>query len=169
PHANSISVAIAPGHDHLEIRIRELRALRDRQRPSVDRVESVRRQEVRQVARASDPRDDQDVPRLELECMDRHLERPQDREVAAARAPRRLDLGLVRVHLELEFHATASKTLSAMSRHVKGSPSYFPKKWSGLYPVSARRRRVTWPVEFPSIGTPGLTFFGMLRVASGWT
>src|SRR3989442_10710255 len=100
--------------------------------------------------------------------MDRHLERPQYREVAAARAPRRLDLGLVRVHLELEFHATASKTLSAMSRHVKGSPSYFPKKWSGLYPVSARRRRVNWPVSFPSIARLCFTFFRRLRVASAW-
>src|SRR5881628_2907895 len=77
--------------------------------------------------------------------MDRHLERPQDREVAAARTPRRLDLRLVCVHLELEFHATASMILSEMSRQVKGSPSYFPKKWSGLYPVSARRRRVNCP------------------------
>src|SRR5881296_1813760 len=146
PHPDSVSVPVAAGDNDLEIRIRELRALRDRQRPSVDRVESVRRQEVRQVARASDPGDDQDVPWLELECMDRHLERPQDREVPAAGAPGRFDLGLVRVHLELEFHATASRTLSAMSRQVKGSPSYFPKKWSGLYPVSARRRRVNWPV-----------------------
>src|SRR5207247_8385984 len=110
-------------------RSRDLRALRDRQRPSVDRVESVRRQEVWQVARASDPRDDQDVPRLELERVDRGLERPQDREVAAARTPGRLDLGLVGIHLELEFHATASRTLYAMSRQVTGSPPSLPQTW----------------------------------------
>src|SRR5256886_7795540 len=143
---DSVSGPVAAGHDDLEIRIRELRALRDRQRSSMNRVESVRRKEVRQVARASDPRDDQDVPRLELERVDRGLERPQDREVAAARTPGRLDLGPAGIHLGLEFHATPSMILSEMSRQVKSSTSYFPKKWSGLYPVSARRRRVNWPV-----------------------
>src|SRR5207247_794995 len=77
PHADPVSVSVAPGYDDLEVRIREFRALRDRQGPSVDRMESVRRKEVRQVARASDPGDDQDVPRLELEPLDRGLKRRQ--------------------------------------------------------------------------------------------
>src|SRR5207245_8829488 len=107
-------------------RVRQLGALRDREGTTVNRVESVRRQEVRKVARATDPGHDERVPRLELQRVDRRLEGPEDREVAAARTPRRLDLGLVRVHLEFEFHATASKIWSAMSRQVKGSPSDLP-------------------------------------------
>ena len=125
-HADPVPVSVAARDDHLELRVRQLCALGHREGAAVDRVEPVRRQEVRQFARAPDPGHDEDVPRLELKGVDRRLQRPEDREVAAARTPGGLDLGLVRLHLELEFHATASKMWSAMSRQVNGSPSDLP-------------------------------------------
>ena len=109
-----------------------LAALRPADRAAVDRVESIRRKEVGEVARAADPGDDEDVPGLQLQGRERMLEGVQDGVVPAAGAPCRLDLGLVRVQLELELHATTSRILSAISRQVNGSPSYLGKVKLGL-------------------------------------
>src|SRR5204862_335745 len=105
--------------------------------------EAVRGEEVRQVTRASDAGHDEDVPRLQLKGVNRRLERAQDGEVSAPWAPCGLDLGLVRVHLELHFHATTSTILSAMSREANGSPlsicsSVAPMNWNPFVPGKAR-------------------------------
>src|SRR2546430_16749767 len=125
-HADPVAIAISPGPDPVQAGVRKLRPHRNRKRPTVNRVEAVRGEEVRQVTRAADAGHDEDVPRLQLKGVDRRLERAQDREVAAPGAPCGLDIGLVRVHLELHFHATTSRILSAMSREANGSPSYRP-------------------------------------------
>src|SRR5256884_6694594 len=125
-HANPVSIAVAARDNHIQVGVRELGPFRDRESPAVDRLESVRGQEVREVARTADAGHDQDVPRLQLKGVNRRLERAQDREVAATGAPSGLNLGLVRVHLEFHFHATTSTILSAMSREANGSPSYRP-------------------------------------------
>src|SRR5207237_6814534 len=126
--ADPVSVAVPAGDDDVQLRVRELGALRDREGPAVERMESVRRQEMREVARATDARDDEDVPRLELERMDRGLEGAQHRKVAASGAPGRLDLRLVGVHLEGGLLATTSRIFSAISRDANVSPSYRPSK-----------------------------------------
>ena len=125
-HTDAVAVAVSPGHNHVQVGVCKLGPFRDGECPTVDRVEAVRGEEVRQVTRASDAGHDEDVPRLQLKGVNRRLERAQDGEVSAPWAPCGLDLGLVRVHLEFHFHATTSTILSAMSREANGSPSYRP-------------------------------------------
>src|SRR5205823_5513925 len=125
-HADPVAIPVPAGHEHIQFGIRELDPFGNRDGPAVDRVEAVRRQEVREVARAADAGHDHHVPRLQLKGVQGRLEGPEDREVTTAGAPGRLDLRLVRVHLELHLHATTSRILSAMSRDANGSPSYRP-------------------------------------------
>src|SRR3990172_1433772 len=109
-------VPISARGDHRELRVRELDPGRDRDRTSVNRVEAVRRQEVRDVRRASNPAHDRDRPRLELEGLERLLEPVQDGEIAAPRTPRRLDLGLVLLQLDRALrHVITSRIFAEIS------------------------------------------------------
>src|SRR5207247_9418357 len=95
---DAVAVAGSPGHNPVQVGVCKLGPFRDGECPTVDRVEAVRGEEVRQVTRASDAGHDEDVPRLQLKGVNRRLERAQDGAVSAPWAPRGLDPGLVRVN-----------------------------------------------------------------------
>ena len=97
--ADGEGIAVAAQRQHLQVRVGDLDARRDRHRPAVHAVEAVGRHEERQAAGAADARDHHDVLGSVALLAHRVVERVQDAEVAAARAPGRLLVALVVVEL----------------------------------------------------------------------
>ena len=95
PAADREAVAVAARDEHQQLGVRELDPLRDRQRPAVHAVEAVGGGVARDPARAADPGDERDLVRRAADGGERPVDRLDDAEVAAARAPDRLQVALV--------------------------------------------------------------------------
>ena len=104
--ADREAVAVAAGDEHQQIGIRELDALRDRQRAAVHAVEAVRRGVAGNAARAADARDERDLVRRAADRRQRAVDRLDDAEVAAAGAPDRLQVALVVLGLVRSIEGT---------------------------------------------------------------
>src|SRR5690606_9495522 len=133
------SVTVAGHHPHVEVRVGELDAGRERGRAAVDRVEAVALDVVRKAARAADAADEHRLRRIGADLRQRALHGLEDRIVAAARAPadllvalpvleRGLDGGHV-VHSEFladrSRNLSAPKALSATRQPVKAAQYTF--------------------------------------------
>src|SRR5439155_1100057 len=81
------AVSVAAQAEDLELRIRELHPGRIGEGAPVQRVDSIGLHVVNRLRRASDPRDDRHPMRLHPQFREGHLNRPEDTEVAACRAP----------------------------------------------------------------------------------
>src|SRR6476660_8547181 len=90
PHSDAIPVAIAGGNDDLQVVVGELEAGRHRERTSVQDVEPVRANVVRQLAAAANAGDDDALVGMDLEHRQRLLYGVKNSEVAAPGAPGRL-------------------------------------------------------------------------------
>src|SRR5262245_16967038 len=99
PAADRKPVSVAASHQHEELRMCELDALSDWQRAAVDAVEAVRGRVTRNAAGAPDPRDERDLVRRPADGRERVIDRLDDPEVTAARAPDRLQIALVILRL----------------------------------------------------------------------
>ncbi len=86
------AVSVAAQAEDLELRIRELHPGRIGEGAPVQRVDSIGLHVVNRLRRASDPRDDRHAMRLHPQFREGHLNRPEDTEVAASRAPVVVDL-----------------------------------------------------------------------------
>ena len=93
--ADAVGVPIAVDHDHVQVRVGELRSLCERQRPPVQRQQPVSQHIVRQLRSAADAGDDQHLVRRQIKLRQGALDGVEHAEVAAARAPRGLDVSLV--------------------------------------------------------------------------
>jgi hypothetical protein len=85
--ADAIAVAVAAGDDDLELVIGHLRAGGYRQRAAMQCVHAVGADVAGQIGRASDAADHQRFVRPNAQFRERHLQRAQHTEVAAARTP----------------------------------------------------------------------------------
>ena len=126
--ADGEAVAVAADRDDVEVGVGELHAHRHRQRAPVQAVEAVRRYEARQAAGAADAGDDDGLRGVEVELGERPVERGEDAEVTAARAPDRLQVRLVVGGLALGGSGAQLGILSMMtsrtSSAVNGRPSH---------------------------------------------
>jgi hypothetical protein len=90
--ADAVAVAVPAGRDDRQFGVSELGSPRDGQRPPVDRVEAVGLEVARELARAADTRDEQDLLRVLAELRGGSFQRLEDAEVTTARTPGRLRL-----------------------------------------------------------------------------
>src|SRR3990172_7229564 len=127
--ADRESVTIAAGREHEQIRVRELDALRDRQRAAMHRVEPVRRRVARDAAGTADARHEGDLVRRAPDRGERAVNRLDDAEVAASGTPDRLQLALVVLRLKylgsaVWHHISVSSSISvAVVYYINLNPS----------------------------------------------
>src|SRR5207244_1812096 len=135
PGTDSIAITIASDCYHRQLMVRQLRASRDRQRPAVQRVQAVSINVVGRLPRTADAGNHRDPMRRNLQLKERLLDRAQDSEVAAARTPVDMDLGLVL--LEAEFLGRGGGL-----RHGRPSPSSFAPTGPRELPRRSRSARM---------------------------
>ena len=112
-------VAVAAGHQHQQVGVRQLDALRDRQRAAVHAVEPVGGRVAGDAARAADAGHERDLVRRPADVGQRAVDRLHDAEVAAPRAPDRLQVALV----VLRLANTSAPRGSGRRRHSDSSTS----------------------------------------------
>ena len=93
--ADAVTVAVTARDHHVQPVVGKLRATRHRHRPAVQTVDAVGVEEPRQVRRAADARDHEDVLSGQLQPLRRELQRPQHAEVTAPGTPVRIHRSLV--------------------------------------------------------------------------
>ena len=93
--ADGEAVAVAADRHDVQLGAGDLDAGRERQGAAMDAVEAVRRDVAGEARRAADAGDDDRLPRLPLQLGHGAVEGGQGAEVAAARAPDGLQVGLV--------------------------------------------------------------------------
>ena len=155
------AVAVPPPDEDPQVGAGELDARREREGPTVNAVESVGLQVVREAARATDPRDEDRALGLHLCVREQPPHRRQHRVVTASRTPPR-DRALVVAHVELTVvlvlgemedragaaHAEPPGRCSRMARAIapgrRGSPRTRVQQSTSTR-VVARRSQESWP------------------------
>jgi hypothetical protein len=108
-------VAVAANHPHVQVGARQRDAGRDRGRPAVDAVDSVRVHVVRQAGCATDTRHEHELFGLDPGLRQHELDRGEDAVVATARTPPHLLVGLKILAGELHRRAGAVAVAVAVS------------------------------------------------------
>src|SRR5687768_5937769 len=93
--SNPEAVAVAAGHNHIQVVICEFDTRCHGQRPAVKRVHAVSFDVAWKVGRASDSTDRYDFVGLNLQFYEGLLERSQNSEISATRTPVRVDLSFI--------------------------------------------------------------------------
>ena len=141
--ADREAVAVAADRDHVQVGVGELHAHRRRQRAPVHAVEAVGRDEAGEAARAADAGHDHGVVRVEVQLGERAVGGRQHAEVAAARAPDRLQAGLERVCLHLQLVSQRWPPLLVPVTHTPwSSPGGVPSVMKSAICVAANGRPV---------------------------
>src|SRR5205085_7248375 len=132
--ADPETVAVSTGDDHFQPVVPELRSARDRQRAAVQGVHAVGVDVAGQVGGAADSADGEDLMRLQAQLGDRRLQRVQDAEVSAARAPVGVGLALEVLDGERRPSRSGWKLGSRVELHLAhgGSPQT-RISWTGTY------------------------------------
>ena len=119
--ADAVPVTVAAEREHREARVRKTPAGGDREHATVQRVEAIRVHVMRRLPRAADAREQRDLVGIELQLRERHLDPGQNSEIAAARTPIVVELGLV--VLDRELHRRANGHASPPARPCPRAPS----------------------------------------------
>src|SRR5712691_8982306 len=93
PTADAEAVAVAAETEDLYLRVRELHSGLVRERAIMESVNPIGLHVMDRLRGTADSRDDRDAVGLHLQLGEGHLDRPQDAEVPAARAPVVVDVG----------------------------------------------------------------------------